>query len=82
MWMKEIIRAVPGCFIGRRQPRILKENIAELSLCFQGGREEGEILFELGVNAVKMVELAYLHPGSAQGDYMQRFLCHLFDSII
>lgn len=73
MWMKEIIRAVPGCFIGREQPRILEENIAELSLCFRGGGEEGEGLFELGVNAVKMVELAYLHPGSAQGDYMQRF---------
>lgn len=72
MWMKEIIRAVPGCFIGRRQPRIL-ENIAELSLCFQGGGEEGDRLFELGVNAVKMVAPAYLHPGSAQGDYMQRF---------
>lgn len=71
--MKEIIRAVPGCFIGCRQPRILEENIAELSLCFRGGGEEGEGLFELGVNAVKMVELAYLHPGSAQGDYMQRF---------
>lgn len=73
MWMKEIIRVVPGCFIGHRQPRILEENIAELSLCFRGGGEEGERLFELGVNAVKMVELAYLHPGSAQGDYMQRF---------
>lgn len=35
------------------------------------GREE---LFELGVNAVKMVELAYLHPGSAEGDYRQRFM--------
>lgn len=46
MWMKEIIRAAPGCFIGRRQPRIVEENIAELSLCFQGGREEGDILFE------------------------------------
>lgn len=69
--MKEIIRAIPGCFIGHRQRRILEENIAELSMCFfQGG---GEGLFELGVNAVKMVELAYLHPGSAQGDYMQRF---------
>ena len=43
-------------------------------IVFSGrGREEGEGLFELGVNAVKMVELAYLHPGSAQGDYMQRF---------
>ena len=74
MWMKEIIRAVPGCFIGRRQPSILAENIAELSLCFQGeGGSGGERLFELGVNAVKMVELAYLHPGSAQGDYRQRF---------
>lgn len=73
LWMKEIIRAVPGCFIGRRQPRILEKNIAELSLCFRGGGEEGEGLFELGVNAVKMVELAYLHPGSAQGDYRQRF---------
>ena len=36
MRMKEIIRAVPGCFIGRRQPRNLEENIAELSLCFSG----------------------------------------------
>lgn len=74
VWMKEIIRAVPGCFIGRRQPRMLEENIAELSLCFQGGGEKGEGLFELRVNAVKMVELAYLHPGSAQGDYRQRFM--------
>lgn len=41
-----------------------------VNVFFQGG---GEGLFELGVNAVKMVELAYLHPGSAQGDYMQRF---------
>jgi len=73
LWMKEIIRAVPGCFIGRRQSRILEKNIAELSLCFQGEREEGKELFELGVNAVKMVKLAYLHPGPAQGDYMQRF---------
>ena len=30
-WMKEIIRDVPGCFIGRRQQEI-SENIAELSL--------------------------------------------------
>lgn len=68
--MKEIIRDVPGCFIGRRQPRIL-ENIAELSLCVcvcvwcggGGGGESG--LFELRVNAWKMAELAYLHPGSA-----------------
>lgn len=73
MGMKEIIRAVPGCFIGCRQPRILEENIAELSLHFQGGGEDGERLFELGINAVKMGELAYLHPGSAQGDYTQCF---------
>lgn len=71
--MKETIRAVPGCFIGRRQPRILEKNIAGLSFLFRGGGEDGERLFELGVNAAKMVELAYLHPGSAQGDYTQRF---------
>lgn len=81
MWMKEIIRAAPGCFIGRRQPRIAEENIAELSLYFQGGREEGDVLFELGVNAVKMVELAYLHPWSVGGLHAT-FLCHPFDSII
>lgn len=41
---------------------------------FAGKRlEQREKLFELGVNAVKMVALAYLLPGSAQGDYMQRF---------
>lgn len=74
MWMKEIITAVPGCFIGCRQPRILEENIAELSLCIwvRERRERG--LFELKVNAVKMVELAYLHPGSAQRDYRHRFM--------
>lgn len=53
--------------------RAAKKNIAELSLCFQAGSEEEEELFELGVNAVKMVELAYLHPGSARGDYRQCF---------
>lgn len=36
-------------------------------------REEEERLFELGVNAAKMVELAYLHPGLAQGDYTHCF---------
>lgn len=41
MWMKEIIRAVPGCFIGHRQLKILEENNAELSLCFQGGKRGG-----------------------------------------
>lgn len=34
VWMKEIIRGILGCFIGRRQRRILEENIAELSMCF------------------------------------------------
>lgn len=33
----------------------------------------GERLFELGVNAAKMVELAYLQPGPERGDYMNRF---------
>lgn len=72
LWMKKIIRAVPGCFVGCGLPWIL-ENISELSLCFQAGRVETEELFELGVNAVKIVELAYLCPGSARGDYRQCF---------
>lgn len=42
MWMKEIIRAVPGCFIGRRQPRILEENIAESCHCVFGEGERRE----------------------------------------
>lgn len=47
-------------------------------IVFSGRRgrrgEEGEGgLFEPGVNAVKVVELAYLHPGSARwGDYRHR----------
>lgn len=68
--MKEIIRDVPGCFIGQRQPEI-SENSARLSVCVFAcvcarvcvGRG-GSGLFELRVNAVKMAELAYLHPGS------------------
>lgn len=35
---------------------------------FGDGGEERDCL-NLGVNAAKMVELAYLHAGSAQGDY-------------
>lgn len=73
--MKRIIRDVPGCFIGLRQPKIL-ENIAELSLCvcvcaMGGGAESG--LFELWVNASKMAELAYLHQGSARDGLQSAF---------
>lgn len=39
MWMKEIIRGVLGCFMGRRQPRILGEEYGGAVIVFSGRGE-------------------------------------------
>lgn len=72
MWMKEIIRGVPGCFMGRRQPRIVGEEYGGAVIVFSG-RGGRRFVWTRGVNAVKVAELAYLQPGCARmGDYRQR----------
>lgn len=74
MWMKEIIRAVPGCFIGHRQPKILEENSCH---CVFGGRRKGgEAGREIVWTGSKRCEnggAGIFTPRVCTGDYMQRF---------